>query len=765
MAVLLFMGLLLICDAYAAEKEAQTQDKAASTSTLPEFFDDDSYKDLENIEVSFLDTMTVGFTWEFPYSDEFFTTPPDRFSPAFACGSLGLASSTFRSTNGTLDPQYEVYLTEAGFHDLYSFGYDKPTETNSLSGVIGRKQIGDFTVIAAAACGQGYEKEWGGNLQVGAGDVHEGFSLAARIFEKNLKKYVRDNKIKGKKKLWLAGYSRAGAVANLTAADMIASGEYEDVYAYLFGVPANTKHPEPLTGIYNILGQYDPVPQVPFDAWGFKRYGTDLCTPAQETDIGYTPLAKAASEVSKALQNDPFRNNPELNYQLHLILEFISELFPTNKDYAERFQDILMETWKTPDAENIHTILSTALKQMSEDMSTEESNAAEIFLNYVSFVAGQHIRADQRQVEDGSWDTNQKLDANLILEHRAATYLKWMFSDSPESEIYRTPGGEATRHITFLGDIGLEVWKDGKMLRSIDLSGKVETPDSDSSDPLQRPFLMRNGKEVVLSLPADGAYRLLISSGERNQLTYFDVTYQTGQIKGIPGNMFMGTISDGEYEIEILPGEELPSPDIEVGSLTGFVPLPMDYSSTSLMKSELDATSGAFISINQIGTILISIIIEILLLLIICLIIYLVHRKARRNGHPPYSNLYVIIPHVILIVIFTALTEFLSYFMFSVVDARAISATLAILLVLLLQIRGLIRRVSFKNLVIALLILLLIPMMSYYYNGMGPASYSLSHTLIYFAIMAVLTIIAIRSFYRPEKKPRGSEESVPADQN
>ena len=155
MAVLLFMGPLLLCDANAAEKETQAQDKALETSAPPDFFDDDSYKDLENIEVSFLDTMTVGFTWDFPYSDEFFTTPPDKFSPAFACGSLGLASSTFRSINGTLDPQYEVYLTKAGFHDLYAFGYDKPTETNSLSGVIGSKQIGDFTGIAAAACGQG----------------------------------------------------------------------------------------------------------------------------------------------------------------------------------------------------------------------------------------------------------------------------------------------------------------------------------------------------------------------------------------------------------------------------------------------------------------------------------------------------------------------------------------------------------------------------------------------------------------------------------
>ena len=177
--------------------------------------------------------------------------------------------------------------------------------------------------------------------------------------------------------------------------------------------------------------------------------------------------------------------------------------------------------------------------------------------------------------------------------------------------------------------------------------------------------------------------------------------------------------------------------------------LPMDYSAAIMMDNELDATSGAFMSMNQLGRIVIDALLFILVLLIVCLIIYIVHKRRIQEGHPPYSNLYVIIPHVILIVIFAVLTQFLSYYMFSVPVARAVCAGMAIVCLLLLQIRALHRRKTAWNLVIMIFFLLFIPALVIFYRGLAATSYTNTNAFIYFLMMAVYTLIAVRAYHGP----------------
>ena len=144
-----------------------------------------------------LDTANNAYGWEFPYTDSFFRNPSEEFSLKFAQGSLGLALSAFRSNTGLVDYKYKEYLKGAGFTKLFAFGYDKETTEDSLSGVIGMKEIDDFTVIAAVTCGQGYGKEWAGNFKVGNGVRHEGFDAASSQLEKYIEQYVRENMILG----------------------------------------------------------------------------------------------------------------------------------------------------------------------------------------------------------------------------------------------------------------------------------------------------------------------------------------------------------------------------------------------------------------------------------------------------------------------------------------------------------------------------------------------------------------------------------------
>ena len=158
---------------------------------------------MKKITFPFLDTAEVAYEWTFPYSDEFFRHPSDQFSINMARASLGMALSAFRSTKRVVAPQYKAYLSGAGFVRVYSFGYDQPTTPETLSGVIGMRKIDDFTVIAVVTCGQGYQKEWAGNLTVGNSERHEGFDNAATLLKKHIDDYIRKNGISGKKKIWI----------------------------------------------------------------------------------------------------------------------------------------------------------------------------------------------------------------------------------------------------------------------------------------------------------------------------------------------------------------------------------------------------------------------------------------------------------------------------------------------------------------------------------------------------------------------------------
>ena len=188
-----------VSEADAADAGSREQlSEALENTDVPEpvtFSDEKQLGEIQQIHLPFPNVTEEKIEWDFPYSDEFFALPAEEFSITMARGSMGLTLSAFRSEAGAVSPQYETYLREAGFTNIFSFGYDKPPVEDSLSGVIGRKRIGDCTVIAAAACGQGYGNEWASNFKVGSGERHEGFSQAAGLFEDHLTGYLKDKKI------------------------------------------------------------------------------------------------------------------------------------------------------------------------------------------------------------------------------------------------------------------------------------------------------------------------------------------------------------------------------------------------------------------------------------------------------------------------------------------------------------------------------------------------------------------------------------------
>ena len=108
--------------------------------------------------------------------------------------------------------------------------------------------------------------------------------------------YIVDKEIEGEVKLWVVGYSRGGAVANLTAAELSypknvppevaekVTWNREDVYGYTFEAPQGTQFINTIlkkyNNIKNIRNINDLVTYVAPSNWGFKRFGKDYLLPS-----------------------------------------------------------------------------------------------------------------------------------------------------------------------------------------------------------------------------------------------------------------------------------------------------------------------------------------------------------------------------------------------------------------------------------------------------------------------------------------------------
>lgn len=726
-----------------------------------------SYPDEKNISVPFYSMKDI-LTWEFPYSDAFFTEQSDEFRVELAKASMGLAVSAFRNNSLPMENQNKTYLGEAGFSNIYTFGYDQETSEHTLSGVIAMKKIGDFTLIAAAPCGQGYKKEWAGNLNVGDEERHVGFNEAAKILEEHIKDYIEEYKITGEKKFWISGFSRAAAVSNLTAADMIESGDFSDVYAYLFGVPRTTKAPVKYKGIYNICGGFDPVTWFPLERWGFARYGTDVFTPVQELTSDYVKYVAGADRVNQLMQGSPFINSPYVNYQLHLIVEFLGELFPTSADYAEQFQAVLMETWKEFKDDKISEMITMALQKL-DDLDRREAFAVQTFTQYLTLLGAQQLRGNQDLIRSNQWDPNASVGVNYLREHMPYTYVNWLFSGNEPDKLFTAP--DLYRRIILVGPIDVYVYQNGALIGSVYRNGTISQVNKWVNNQdlfISEVFLHRSKDETIVVLPTDQQYDLEIYVKRPSSLYYYQVLGNQETLYSPDGSLHLSNVTKGIYAFSFdKAAADLPQLKAYEGNILGSDSYEYSYSPFLVMGTEL-ANSNT-ITVSSVFLLGFGVIVFLVLLGLVCLIIFLVHSARKKKRIRPYSNLYVIIPHCLMIILFAVLTQFMTLNLFTIGVAKSICAALTVFCILLLGLRGLFRCLrtekksgyqdqSRKKKVTGAVYLGFLAaacvLAFFFYKGSPLAVYTTGNAIIYYIITIVLTGVSICLFPKriPEEK-------------
>ena len=168
------------------------------------------------------------------YSDNYFrktscgTRQLDGYNHSLSTASLCLALSAFGSNDGGNSDYTNKYknveklLTDLEFEEFdKNDWFVKKPQSDSIGVVAANKKLSiddkECTLMAVAVRGGGYESEWAGNFTLGKSGQHYGFAQAKKQVLDFLKLYIRENKISGDIKIWLTGYSRAAATANLVA--------------------------------------------------------------------------------------------------------------------------------------------------------------------------------------------------------------------------------------------------------------------------------------------------------------------------------------------------------------------------------------------------------------------------------------------------------------------------------------------------------------------------------------------------------------------
>lgn len=322
----------------------------------------------------------------YTYNDNDFKTEAYAYNHSLAKMSLRFAMSAFAKTDTGYGEQYKNakdLLENIEFSNIsWNSDYTTVPTVDSVGVIAGNKKVtfedGDYTLIAVAVRGGNYGAEWGGNFKVGNGDLHEGFKIARDKTLDFLKGYISDNRITGNIKIWLTGYSRGAATANLTAAyldefpNTFGEGvnlQPKNIYTYCFATPAGVKNPsasELYNNIFSIVNRNDFVPMLAMEAWGYGRYGRTYYLPTEETNADYEELEKKMQVAYSGYVKDEYKKTEDSQVFTEYVmsisvpipffkLEFVpqGEQYPgphkTMEDFLEEIADKLAENFKNPD--------------------------------------------------------------------------------------------------------------------------------------------------------------------------------------------------------------------------------------------------------------------------------------------------------------------------------------------------------------------------------------------------------------------------------
>ena len=380
---------------------------------------------------------------EYWYSDSYFTKKSTVYNPSLATMSLCLELSSWSSYDKEkwYNPSYsqndsgfwndKLYNAKAlllgtpnggegyegiGFSHFKANSYWQSAPTKDSIGVCAaRKQITDkkgdvYTLVALVIRGGGYGAEWASNFTLGESGEHEGFAQARDNVINFLDEYVSD--ISGNEsknlKIWVTGFSRAGATANMVAGALDSyhilpngvSVAMENIYCYTFEAPqgavrSNLSEEDcDYSNIFNIINLNDLVPLVAPYSWDFSRYNyqNDKTLPSLYT-TSTQKFNKQVTAMKKQLEQLGYS---DFEYKVDEVSTMKN--FKVDKSKFLPGGDPLW--WWEDSSVDTHTVLENGINFIADDVIPSR----EYYYNYLEYCVRQlmGILMDYYGVKNGA---------------------------------------------------------------------------------------------------------------------------------------------------------------------------------------------------------------------------------------------------------------------------------------------------------------------------------------------------------------------------
>ena len=285
------------------------------------------------------------------YDDELFLKDAELYDKDLSLLSFGGAISA------TYESWAKGFLTDAKFENILTHDYDKEPTDTTLGYSLAHKTIDEEELFVVAIRGHEYKREWQNNFLIGKEGDHEGWLARSTELYLELTNYISQYKGGKAIKLWMFGYSRAGAIANALASLVFRGNGFsvdaKKMFVYTFEAPAalTEEHAIKYKNVHNIVNSADIVGHIPPEKYGLYRCGYDYdiydinfasyvsefdesiiipsfyeCSPDDFSDI-QEPLVNDA-ELTNYLINDIFSEKSDSSVSAH-----------TRELYVDNYQD------------------------------------------------------------------------------------------------------------------------------------------------------------------------------------------------------------------------------------------------------------------------------------------------------------------------------------------------------------------------------------------------------------------------------------------
>jgi|GEM_PF-3233010 len=485
---------------------------------------------------------------DFRYSDSwFFDDNGRKYNHKLARTSLSMAMSAFGSTKNISNENectkgIKDFFNTINFNDL-NVSYPYPT-LDSIGYAIGSKEIIDpktdeqYTLIAVAIRGGGYASEWASNFTIGLASEHQGFSHSADEVFKAVKTYISNNGFDKNIKIWISGYSRGGAVANITASYLNLSASMmsikglkeENIYAYCFECPNVTSKIDEnstlMNNIHNIVNDIDIVPKVAPKEWGFTRYGITYFVPSARQTSNYNRLKNAMVHNYVLVTHDDNAGVSEMSDQGKFTDDTVKKMANFFGSQHHYVSIPLLITGMTDEEK---------MREIGKQMGQEPYWGDKVVTFFTAIKYGYPLFAIRHLAT--------VLDIMLVSgetigkAHYPELSLAWMNTLDGKNEFV----SKLTRQLVLNCPIDVSVYENNVLVAQIIDDIPVEVDNS-----LISACLDDNGQKIFF-LPIDGEYEIKITATDGGTMTYSVQEYDLLKQKAIRAVNY--------YELEISEGD------------------------------------------------------------------------------------------------------------------------------------------------------------------------------------------------------------------